>query len=96
MSFQQPQQPAQCALFQIAASFISTLRRSRKDVVDGHYDRCGLAGTMPMNRAQPGIIKEECSAKLLRRAEMPTVHNIFLKYRFVRATAENEEYCLAF
>ena len=74
MSFQQPQQATQGALFEIAAAFIGALRSSRKDVVDRHHDRSGPAGTVPVDRSQLGIIKDECPSQLLRRAELPIVH----------------------
>src|ERR1700674_3627323 len=74
MSLQQPQQATQNALFEIAAAFIRALRSSGKDVVDGHHDRSGPAGTVPVDRSQIGIIKDECPSQLLRRTELPIVH----------------------
>src|ERR1700716_2706966 len=74
MSLQQPQQATQSACCKIAAAFIGALRSSRKDVVDGHHDRSGLAGTVPMDRSQLGIIKDECPSQFLRRTELPIVH----------------------
>src|ERR1700731_5046781 len=74
MSLQQPQQATQSTFCKIAAAFIGALRSSRKDVVDGHHDRSGPAGTVPMDRSQLGIIKDECPSQFLRRAELPIVH----------------------
>jgi hypothetical protein len=66
------------AALKIAAGFIGALRSSGKDVIDRHDDRGRFAGTVPVNRTQLGIIKDECPTQLLRWTELPAFHRKLL------------------